>query len=375
MASSPRAVSPSPTTATTATGTTHVATSPGSVTASPAGGLHLSTRPPPLEFRFHWLRPSLYFLFLLFCNVLIPCLLYYLLQIYTPLDEQTLVGVSSAALGLSSCFDAPFRLFLLVKHHKKFGPLSSTKWWHLDSFMFAYTICLFVFAFPLAIAPAIPLYDFFLMSPALLIMPMGVILLLSLHSWQRLPFPISSTPPRSPTRPGIYYIAEDLAAVDFGFGRTYRRQLDARYRASPPFRAHIMHLTVFWVIGAFVHFGVTAGLVWGTKFGVAFGASLGWVFVWMIIWGVASYLITKLELAHEYRWWAECANHDKEYGVPTGGVKSENAAEGTRGRSDREEKDEGKEGGVGARIEERMSGGTVGTVREDEMREGPKVVV
>lgn len=79
----------------------------------------------------------LYIIFLIFCNVLIPCLLYYLLRnrqsslpparcevltlqpgVDTSLSKRAVVGISSSALGLSSCFDGPFRLsrraFLLL---------------------------------------------------------------------------------------------------------------------------------------------------------------------------------------------------------------------------------------------------------------------
>lgn len=66
---------------------------------------------PPLHFTIHWLKPILYLLFLLICNVAIPCLLYYLLLTYTSLSEQGAIGIASASLGISSCFDSPFRLY------------------------------------------------------------------------------------------------------------------------------------------------------------------------------------------------------------------------------------------------------------------------
>ncbi|GAA5929838.1 uncharacterized protein JCM15063_004638 [Sporobolomyces koalae] len=67
--------------------------------------------PPPLDFQFNARYPLAYLLFLLACNVLIPCLLYYLPHIYTTISDKELIGIGSASLGLSSCFDAPFRMY------------------------------------------------------------------------------------------------------------------------------------------------------------------------------------------------------------------------------------------------------------------------
>lgn len=86
---------------------------------------------------------------------------------------------------------------------------------------------MFWFAIPLAIAPALGLFDFFLFSTAMLVSPALVILAISLHPWH-LPYPMSSDPPRTPTKPAIYYVLEDLVAVDFEYGKPWRRALQAR---------------------------------------------------------------------------------------------------------------------------------------------------
>jgi hypothetical protein len=98
----------------------------------------------------------------------------------TNISDKELIGIGSASLGLSSCFDAPFRMYKLTRHRKKYGPLYipdsehldpvhlpagqgkmmrklPRNWWHLDFSLWAYQIGLFFFAIPLAIAPAIPL--------------------------------------------------------------------------------------------------------------------------------------------------------------------------------------------------------------------------
>jgi len=94
----------------------------------------------------------------------------------TKLTKKTVIGISSGALGLSSCFDSPLRLYrrkswhnilyitldrqtipTVVRHRRTYGPLGDDVWWHLDFSMWAYTVALLIFAIPLAIAPAIPL--------------------------------------------------------------------------------------------------------------------------------------------------------------------------------------------------------------------------
>ena len=67
--------------------------------------------PPALHFKFKPRNPLLYFLFLVSCNVILPVLLFYPLINFTPLELRDVVGISSSALGLSSCFDAPMRLW------------------------------------------------------------------------------------------------------------------------------------------------------------------------------------------------------------------------------------------------------------------------
>ncbi|GAA5823923.1 hypothetical protein JCM10212_005003, partial [Sporobolomyces blumeae] len=137
-------------------------------------------RPPRLDFAFSPKGPLVYLAFLLTCNVLIPCLLFYLPRIYTTISDKELIGIGSASLGLSSCFDAPLRFWRLTRWRKLYGPLyyadvehldptylpagqgrvmrqMPRNWWHLDFSMWTYQIGLFFFAIPLAVAPAIPL--------------------------------------------------------------------------------------------------------------------------------------------------------------------------------------------------------------------------
>ncbi|GAA5972907.1 hypothetical protein JCM11641_003997 [Rhodosporidiobolus odoratus] len=281
-------------------------------------------KPPPLNFQFKLKNPLLYLAFLIFCNVVIPCVLYYPLRLNTDITDKELIGIGSAALGLSSCFDAPFRMWRLTRHRAKYGPLHypaapdpahqpagkgrlmknmPRSWWHLDFFMWTYQAGLFVFAVPLAIAPAIPLYNFFLFSFAMLIAPIGIIFALTLKSWHNLPFWMSSDPPRTSTKPAVYYFIEDVGAVDFMHGREWRKRCQARYAASPPFRALMWSQTFFWTIASIIFVGLTAVVDWISSLNVAFGVVISLIFMWAIVFGIISYIMVHFALKKELAWW------------------------------------------------------------------------
>lgn len=264
--------------------------------------------PPPIAYGFMHHRNSIlaYVFFVLFCNLAAPCILFYVLRDYTNLSMQNLIGISSAALGLSSCFDSPFRMWKLWKHWDEYGPLGDDKKWHLDSFMWIYSTALTIMAIPLAVASALdpPLEDFFLMTTPMLVGPLGLWFFFSLYPW-RLPFRISSDPAGTRIKPAIFYIIEDVGAVDARHGRPYRKALHERYAASPPFQHIMWTQTLFWAVGCVIYVGVTAAVTWTATFGFAFGWVLGQFFVWLLVWAVASVFLYSYGLKRERRWWAE----------------------------------------------------------------------
>ncbi|KAF9522578.1 hypothetical protein CPB83DRAFT_864229 [Crepidotus variabilis] len=256
---------------------------------------------PELYFTYKWSNICLYALFLFFCNFIFPCILFYPLETLTSLTDHTVVGISSAALGLSSCFDSPLRLWRLIKFRRIYGPFEDDVWWHLDFSMWAYTIALFIFAVPLAIAPGLKLFDFFLMSTVLLVGPVGVIFLFSTFGL-KVPFRCSSDPAGSQMKPAVFYLIEDVASVDFQHGRDFRRTLYRRYHASPPFRRLMMNLTIYWVISSAVYCGATAAVTWTTPFRFAFGYTLGQLFIWGALSAVGCKLLARKGLRDERKW-------------------------------------------------------------------------
>ncbi|KAF8995698.1 hypothetical protein BDQ17DRAFT_1412087 [Cyathus striatus] len=239
---------------------------------------------PQLHFSFRWSSVLSYIAFLIFCNLLIPCLLFYLLRNFTSMTEKG--------------------LYRLVRYRFYYGPLGSDTWWHLDFVMWTYTFALFVFAFPLAIAPAIPLYNFFLMSTPLLVLPIGIVFFYSLLE-PILPVRCSSEPSGNPMKPAVFYVVEDVGSVDFKLGRAWRGVMHDRYRVSPPFRSLMRLLTLYWTLSTLVYTGITAAVTWASPLQFAFGWVLGQFFLWAGVSALGCVWITRRELRRERVWFEE----------------------------------------------------------------------
>ncbi|KAF8883762.1 hypothetical protein CPB84DRAFT_1789755 [Gymnopilus junonius] len=257
---------------------------------------------PQLQFSYKRTYIVLYILFLIICNVAIPVVLFYPLVHLSRLSRQNVVGISSAALGLSSCFDAPARLYRLVRYRRLYGPLGSDIWWHLDFSMWTLTFALLIFAIPLAVGPAAPSFDFFLMSTVMLVGPVGLVFFVSLYR-PKLPFRCSSDPPGVPMKPAVFYLIEDVASVDFRHQREFRRALYARWTASPPFQHLMASVTLFWVISSTVYIGATAAVTFNTPLNFAFGWTLGQLFIWAGVSAIICRMIVKISLKKEREWW------------------------------------------------------------------------
>lgn len=245
-----------------------------------------------------------YAIFILFCNLALPCILYYVLKAHTNMSEQVLIGISSATLGISSSFDGPFRLLKLWRHRDIYGPLNDPNRWHMDFTMHLYTLALFTFAIPLAVASAIdpPLLNFFNMSTPMLVGPVGILFLISLFK-VRLPCWVSSDPAGTIMKPAVFYMLEDVGAVDFRHGKDWRMSVNRRYDASPPWRDLMWYLTAYWAVGTAVYFGAVSAINWTIPFNITFGLVLGFFFIWLSVWSISSLLIVRWGLRREQAWW------------------------------------------------------------------------
>ncbi|KAG8987012.1 hypothetical protein FRB94_002808 [Tulasnella sp. JGI-2019a] len=270
------------------------------------------SKPPPIRFK-PWSEKRwniiIYWLIIIFCNLALPCIIYYPIRTLTTMSLQNAIGAGSGSLGVSAMFEFPRRLYKLWRYRERYGGLNDDCRWHLDSFMFSYTFAMLVASVPLAVAPAFnpPLTKFFLMFSAMLIGSLGATMIPTLFKF-RIPFWMSSDPPGTIIKPMIFYMVEDICAVDCSKGRQFRREWNARYNASPPFQRLMYRLTIFWIIGCFLYVGISAAVVFTTKVDFAFAFTLGLVYIWGVIWYAVTHTWVDYALSRERKWWAERAS-------------------------------------------------------------------
>ena len=75
-------------------------------------------------------------------------------------------------------------------------------------------------------------------------------------------------------RPAVYYIVEDVVAVDGNGGLDYREAWTARYKSSTVFRSMIWNLSVVWMLTFYVLAGVFTALVFVLPKGATY--AVGW---------------------------------------------------------------------------------------------------
>jgi hypothetical protein len=155
------------------------------------------------------------------------------------------------------------RVWKLIRHSPEYRPLNSPRY-GLDIFQWGYFLVLILISALITSTLARDDKDedghefqIRLMSlpAALLMYVVATLTLLSLAlNWLgwKLPFRFGSVDAGNVVRPAIYYIVEDVVAVDGGGGVEYREAFVARYDSSPIFRGMIWNLSVVWMLWFYV---------------------------------------------------------------------------------------------------------------------------
>jgi hypothetical protein len=90
----------------------------------------------------------------------------------------------------------------------------------------------------------------------------------------KLPFRFGSLDAGNVLRPAVYYIVEDVVAVDGNGGIEYREAFTARYNGSPIFRQMIWTLSVLWMVAFYIFSIVFAILVFQLPMAAVY--AVGW---------------------------------------------------------------------------------------------------
>jgi len=107
--------------------------------------------------------------------------------------------------------------------------------------------------------------------------------------------------------PGIYYIVEDIVAVNAGGGRPFREGWAARYNASPIFRKMLRDLSWFWAIPALVLAVACTVVICIHQVPAPVGYGIGWAvpFIWAAIWAAITVPWVRSALHTERTKWEE----------------------------------------------------------------------
>ena len=223
----------------------------------------------PFTFRHGFKRWRLggYIALMVFDACVVPIMLYYAMTFGGHVEGSITFAVITAIWGGPTYVEFAIRSLRLIKQQRFYKPLGVDKRWAFDITNWILVLAITVVT-AILIVGAAP-HDVFLRvlsmpGPAILYCIAGPVFLMSLynHLGWKAPFRISSTHKGEPVLPGIFYIVEDIVAVNSGGGRPFREGMFARYKTSPIFRKMMRDLSWFWSIpGLIVASAVTVVVV------------------------------------------------------------------------------------------------------------------
>ncbi|KAG4423126.1 hypothetical protein IFR04_003763 [Cadophora malorum] len=250
----------------------------------------------PFTFRHGFKRWRLggYIALMVFDACVVPIMLYYVMTFAGDVEGFITFAVITAIWGGPTYVEFAVRSLRLIKQQRFYKPLGVDKRWAFDitNWILVLTITVVTAILIVGAAP----HDVFLRvlsmpGPAILYCIAGPIFLMSLynHFGWKAPFRISSTHKGEPVLPGIFYIVEDIVAVNSGGGRPFREGMFARYRASPLFRKMMRDLSWFWSIpGLIMASAITVVVVINpvpepVSYGIGWGVPFLWAGIWAAI--------------------------------------------------------------------------------------------
>jgi hypothetical protein len=169
----------------------------------------------------------------------------------------------TAVLGIFTFIAIFERVWKLIRFSPEYRPLNSPRY-ALDIFQWGYFLALFVISILITSTLAREDRDhdnhefqirLISLPAAVLMYLVATLTLLSLvlnRLELKLPFRFGSIDAGNVVRPAIFYIVEDIVAVDGDGGMEYRKAFVARYDSSPIFRKMIWDLSMVWMLYFYV---------------------------------------------------------------------------------------------------------------------------
>lgn len=269
---------------------------------------------PQLPFTWHhgWRRWRLFFFaFLVFVDAsALPIALYYGMKYAGNVEGWIIFAVVTTIWGGPTYLEFGLRTLRLIKKERFYRPLGTDSRWCFDmtTWTSVITITAVTALFVVGSAPHIVLLRVLCMpAPAILYCIGGVLLILNIYHYMKWPAPfrISSTAKGEPVLPGVYYLIEDVVAVNAKAGRPFREALAARYKASPRFRQMLNFQSWFWAIPSLIlaiPLTVIAVIDQVPATG-AYGVCWAVPFLWIALWGAITVHMCKKDMKRERLEW------------------------------------------------------------------------
>lgn len=200
-------------------------------------------------------------------------------------DNITVLTLPTAVLGVFTAIAVVERIWKLIKVSPEYRPLKSPRY-ALDIFQWGYFAALIMISGLISstLARGNIDHDGHAFQIRLLSMPVAMLmyllatlaaLSLILNGFKvKLPFRFGSLDAGNMLRPAVYYIVEDVVAVDGNGGMEYREALNARYESSPIFRNMIWMLSVAWMLAFYIFAAVFTALVFNLPKAAVY--AVGW---------------------------------------------------------------------------------------------------
>ncbi|KAE8444081.1 hypothetical protein EG329_000863 [Mollisiaceae sp. DMI_Dod_QoI] len=188
------------------------------------------------------------------------------------MDRILVLTIPTAVLGVFTAIAIIERIYKLTHYSPQSRPLNSQRY-ALDIFQWGYfaTLILISALITTALARGDIDDDGHELQTRLVSLPAAVLMFflatltllsLTLNGLEiKLPFRFGSVEKGNVVRPAIYYIVEDVVAVDGNGGIEYREAWTRRYENSEVFRKMILELSVVWMLAFYVFAAVFTVLV------------------------------------------------------------------------------------------------------------------
>ncbi|KAF8576148.1 hypothetical protein K439DRAFT_1623058 [Ramaria rubella] len=194
-------------------------------------------------------------------SLVIPIVVFYPLYLITSLSLETILGITTSLMGAPQVIEVFYRQYIMVRRDR--GPIREDgKKAYLDLFQveFVFGVLIVVVMYTLSCSLVQPIPKLFLIAPATLVISLGLQLLLTLTRF-RTPFRVNSTLAGARVKPGVFYVMEDVVAVEGGGGKPFRERWATSYNESPALRDVVRDLTIWWGAGSILVFGISAVVV------------------------------------------------------------------------------------------------------------------